>query len=133
MASSEPASPACGSASLWVGVDLSDGPSMSASRFVATGAAREMGIGQLTMAWYAHLRSLGVFLVHPDDGWVDRAANTVKFVYPVSLALPGDIVLGPFPGVRVALGWADRFRLVKLTRMVPQVIGEPRWAFVEVA
>jgi hypothetical protein len=32
-------------------------------------------------AWITELRSRGVKAAHPDDGWVDREANTVALVY----------------------------------------------------
>ena len=32
-------------------------------------------------AWVADLRAAGVKAAHPDDGWVDRAANTVQLAY----------------------------------------------------
>jgi hypothetical protein len=32
--------------------------------------------------WISDLRKSGITAAHPDDGWVDRKNNTVRFVYP---------------------------------------------------
>ncbi len=76
-------------------------------------------------AWLERLAVEGVRIVHPDDGWVDRNANTVQFVYPtMQHAMPA-------PGVLVALGTPEKWRVVMLKREVRQPIGPSRWAFVE--
>lgn len=45
-------------------------------------------------AWVASLRKAGVKAAHPDDGWVDRQRNTVRFNYPHFFDDPhiGDLV-----------------------------------------
>lgn len=76
-------------------------------------------------AWLQELAEQGVRIVHPDDGWVDREANTVQFMYPtMQHALPA-------PGVLVALGTPAKWRVVMLKREVRQPVGGSRWAFVE--
>lgn len=58
--------------------------------------------------WIKQLRAAGVKAAHPDDGWVDRDVNVVTLVYPQfnDGAAVGDVV---------ALGWPDRWRVVRLT------------------
>lgn len=61
-------------------------------------------------AWVKHLRRCGLKAAHPDDGWVDREANTVRFCYPQFFDNPqvGDLIaLGSHTG----RGW----RVVRLT------------------
>lgn len=76
--------------------------------------------------WAELLETRGIGLAHPDDGWVDRQRNTVLLAYP-SLSRTA-----PAPGVLLALGWPDRWRVVRITREVPMLLGSSRWAFVEV-
>lgn len=61
--------------------------------------------------WIARLRADGVRAAHPDDGWVDRDAGTVRFVYP-------QFDDGVVPGCVVALGWPDGHRLVRLLERI---------------
>lgn len=60
--------------------------------------------------WIADLRAKGVKAAQPDDGWVDRNENSVKFAYP-------QFNDGVQVGDTIALGWHDRSRLVKVTRI----------------
>jgi hypothetical protein len=59
---------------------------------IAASMEREQG------AWIADLRAAGVKAAHPDDGWVNRKCNTVRFVYP-------QFNDGAKAGDLVALGW----------------------------
>ncbi|EML6324772.1 hypothetical protein QCQ60_005101 [Bacillus cereus] len=73
--------------------------------------------------WIANLRLQGVKASHPDDGWVDRVKNTVFFSYPQFNDYPkvGDII---------ALGWASKWRLVKVVAIEERYIGwKPRYKF----
>jgi hypothetical protein len=59
--------------------------------------------------WVAHLRALGVRAAHPDDGWVDREANTVRLEYP---QFGGRLAVGDL----LALGSPrDDTRIVRIT------------------
>jgi hypothetical protein len=62
--------------------------------------------------WVAMLKEKGYKAAHPDDGWVNRVANEVRFVYPQFKykLQPGDLV---------ALGNSDRFRTVIITGSRP--------------
>ena len=60
-----------------------------------------------TRAWVADLRALGVKAAHPDDGWVNRKADTVQLVYP-------QFNDGPGVGDLIALGDPERYRLVRV-------------------
>ena len=90
-------------------------------------AARLLPAAQLAanQKWFDELAEQGVRIVHPDDGWVDHEANTIRFVYPtMQHALPA-------PGVLVALGTRERWRVVMLTREVLQPVGmSSLWAWL---
>lgn len=60
-------------------------------------------------AWVAELRELGVKAAHPDDAWVDRHRDRVRFCYP-------QFDDGPEAGDLIALGvpWRQH-RLVRVT------------------
>lgn len=58
------------------------------------------------------LRSMGVKAWHPDDGWVDRQKNSVKFAYP-------EYEMHIEPGDIICLGWTWKYRLVVVTKVVP--------------
>jgi hypothetical protein len=60
--------------------------------------------------WIEALRADGVKAAHPDDGWVDREADSVYFAY----ARFND---GASVGDRIALGCADRWRIVTVTEI----------------
>ncbi|QVW28940.1 hypothetical protein [Bacillus phage SWEP1] len=62
--------------------------------------------------WISDLRSQGVKAAHPDDGWVDREKDTVFFCYPHFNDYPQI-------GDTIALGWSDKWRLVKVVNIVP--------------
>ena len=63
-------------------------------------------------AWIKGLREKGVKAAHPDDGWVNRKENTIKFVYP-------QFFDNPQVGYLVALGWPwEKTRIVRLTEEV---------------
>lgn len=86
---------------------------------------REMNAVQ--EAWIAELRAQGVKAAHPDDGWVDRKNNTLKFVYP-------QFNDGAEAGDLVALGWppgslsSSKHRIVRLKGVKPTNFSE-HWAF----
>ena len=80
--------------------------------------------------WIAALRAQGVKAAHPDDGWVDREANTVLFTYP-------QFDDGAKVGDLVALGW-PRWNSAKPQHRIVRITGEVvrtftrRWAFEDV-
>jgi len=81
---------------------------------------RDFDAGQ--MEWIAGLRSQGVQAAHPDDGWVDRAANTIFLAYPYfrdSIAIGSPIALGDY----------RKFRLVKVAAISHGLLGQERIAF----
>lgn len=71
--------------------------------------------------WIADLRRRGVKAAHPDDGWVDREANTVHFAYP-------QFNDGVKVGDKIALGWPDKYRIVTVTNEVTGMFLN-RWGF----
>lgn len=71
--------------------------------------------------WIARLRAEGVKAAHPDDGWVDREANSVHFAYP-------QFDDGVEVGGLIALGWPDRHRLVRVTGRTDRLFSQ-RWLF----
>lgn len=60
--------------------------------------------------WIEALRADGVKAAHPDDGWVDRESDSVYFAY----ARFND---GVNAGDRIALGCADKWRIVTVTEI----------------
>jgi len=72
---------------------------------------------RLKEEWIAKLRLKGVKAAHPNDGWVDRTANTVTFSYP-------DFDDGVGLGDVIALGWPQRgsWRLVKVVEVLKRPI-----------
>lgn len=97
------------------------------ARFVAGLSAADAEYRRRLAGWEEEIVGRGIQIAHPDDGWVDRARGTVLFAYPTFQQA------APAPGVRVALGTPDRWRLVELTHRVPQAVslGSDRWAFTE--
>ena len=57
--------------------------------------------------WVSTLIAQGVKAAHPDDGWVDREANTVTFAY-------ARFDLDPQIGDLIALGDPEKYRLVRV-------------------
>lgn len=61
--------------------------------------------------WISQLKGIGIKATHPDDGWVNREQNYVKFCYPyfkyADLAVGDLAVLGNF----------EQFRLVRITKI----------------
>lgn len=57
--------------------------------------------------WIAKLRAAGVKAAHPDDGWVDREADTVHLCYP-------QFNDGLGVGDLLALGGPERSRIVRV-------------------
>jgi len=65
--------------------------------------------------WVFRMRCLGVAIITPDDGWVDRQRHTVappSYANLVERAAVGDLI---------ALGNFERWRIVQITRV------EERW------
>lgn len=80
---------------------------------------------RLEREWISGLRAAGVKAAHPDDGWVDRRANTVCFVYP-------QFNDGARVGDLVALGYHfTATRIVRLTGHHQSLLGTGRWSFEE--
>lgn len=80
-------------------------------------------------AWRKNLFSEGIAATHPDDGWVDRSANTVNFCYP---HINGKLK----PGSLVALGDHEKHRIVRLIHFRPCIFSrkptDGTWSFEEV-
>ena len=72
--------------------------------------------------WVEWLRAYGIKAAHPDDGWVDRSGkyHTVQFVYP-------QFDDGVAEGDLICLGWHDRFRVVKVRRILKQIFSGVRY------
>ncbi|MEM1295456.1 MAG: hypothetical protein AAGH89_08820 [Verrucomicrobiota bacterium] len=60
--------------------------------------------------WIERLRAEGVKAAHPDDGWVDREADSVHFAY-------AGFNDGVKAGDRIALGWPDKYRIVTVVEI----------------
>lgn len=87
--------------------------------------------------WVAMLRSKGIKAAHPDDGWVSRKGerttmgrmgdNSVALCYP---QFNDGIKSGDF----IALGWHDKFRIVRATvfdEKYTRFVGAEKWYFEE--
>jgi len=88
-------------------------------------AAREMEAEQ--DRWVAGLRAAGVKAAHPDDGWVDRVANSIILCYPQfnDGAGVGDVIaLGSPPG-----SFGERTRLVRIIGKRVGTFGNTYWSF----
>ncbi|QIW89731.1 hypothetical protein PQE71_gp049 [Bacillus phage Izhevsk] len=73
--------------------------------------------------WIEDLKLQGVKASHPDDGWVDRIGNKVFLQYPQFNNYPE-------VGDTIALGWASKYRLVKVVKIEEMYLGlKPRYAF----
>lgn len=73
--------------------------------------------------WICHLRANGVKAAHPDDGWVDRQKNTIRFQYP-------QFNDGVGIGDLVALGWpSSKTRIVEIIGREETMLAGERWAF----
>ncbi len=70
-------------------------------------------------AWIAMLRHEGIKSAHPDDGWVDREKNIIRFVYP-------QFNDGAGVGDKIALGWPSEWRIVTITGRADWL---EQWAF----
>ena len=85
-----------------------DGGSISGpAAIVASAAAAEQDDIRRTQQWFETLTAAGVRAAHPDDGWVDRHANTVTLAYP-------QFDYGVHVGDLMALGWPERHRIVRV-------------------
>ncbi len=68
--------------------------------------------------WIEELRSKGIKAAHPNDGWVDRINNTVKFAYP---QFNDGVEIGDL----IALGTSyEDIRIVKVINIETSMIGE---------
>lgn len=72
--------------------------------------------------WITELRAAGVIAAHPDDGWVDRQANNVQFVYP-------QFNDGAKVGDLIAQGQPSQHRIVRIVGADTARFGGPRWRF----
>lgn len=88
-----------------------DGSTISGTaRIVEQAIQHERDYRAAEAAWVEHLRRCGLKAAHPDDGWVDREANTLRFSYPQFYDNPqvGDLIA---LGSHTDRGW----RVVRLT------------------
>jgi len=81
--------------------------------------------------WIAKLRSDGVKMARPDDGWVDRENDVIRgpHCYP-------DFDDGVVVGDLVALGTPGSYRLVRITQIRPWALGFTgyyEWAYEHVS
>jgi len=81
--------------------------------------------------WIAKLRSDGVKMARPDDGWVDRENDVIRgpHCYP-------DFDDGVAVGDLVALGRPESYRLVRVTQIRPWALGfwgGQEWAYEHVS
>lgn len=74
--------------------------------------------------WIESLRRQGATAAHPDDGWVDRERSEVTLTYP-------QFDDGCSVGATIALGWPDRYRLVRITGRRETMFGVICWPFEE--
>lgn len=72
--------------------------------------------------WCAELRARGVSGAMPDDGWVDRDRDELRFVYPYFLYNAG-------VGSLIALGDWARYRVVRITERRQSFIAGPVYVF----
>jgi len=66
--------------------------------------------------WISMLRSKGIKAAHPDDGWVDRNLNKAYLPYP-------QFNDGVREGDLIALGWSNKWRIVKITKVEETMFG----------
>lgn len=73
--------------------------------------------------WIETLRSDGIVAAHPDDGWVDRDKNELHPCYP---QFDDGIKIGAI----IALGWPEKFRLVRIIGYRKGIASNhPYWKF----
>lgn len=70
--------------------------------------------------WCAHLLTQDVRIAHPDDGWVDRKVNKLSPCYPQLRQLEINV------GSLAVLGWPDKYRYVRITKVEPDPWGISR-------
>ena len=89
---------------------------------VAMAQAIDARLAAEEQEWVARLRLEGIKAAHPDDGWVNREKNEVMLCYP-------QFNDGLNVGDLLALGWPDRWRIVRVQEVVTRrgmlTIGEP--------
>ena len=100
-------------------------------RFAEGFAQRMREYHEREREWVREMQEAGVKAAHPDDGWVDRARNTVHFCYP-------QFDFGPTVGDRIVLGGHDKHRIVRVTAVNrrPSLIAGGEWvdySFAEAA
>jgi len=76
--------------------------------------------------WIKKLRSQGIVMAHPDDGWVNRQANEINPTYP-------DFDDGFTVGSLIALGTPEKYRIVKITGKREGILPITYWKFENVA
>jgi hypothetical protein len=85
-----------------------DGSSITGQAdLVAFAAQAEQEAAARMQDWVSALIARGVKAAHPDDGWVDREANSVTFAY-------ARFDLDPQIGDLIALGDPEEYRLVRV-------------------
>jgi len=72
--------------------------------------------------WIELLKSQGIKAAHPDDGWVDRKENYINFCYP---QFKQNIEVGDL----IALGDADKYRIVKVIKITKTMFGQIYYFF----
>lgn len=88
---------------------MRDGSIVSGEQhLVAAAVERECVYYERERQWCDELREAGIRAAHPDDGWVDRQANTVRLEYP---QFAGRLEVGDL----IALGQPERYRVVRIT------------------
>ena len=97
-----------------VRIVLNDGSSVSCQPQHATSVMQiDAEIAAEKREWIADLRARHVRAAHPDDGWVDREANTVRLIYP---QYSDDVEVGAL----LALGSpGSKTRIVRITAIEP--------------
>ena len=71
--------------------------------------------------WINLLRSLGIKAAHPDDGWVNREENSIRFAYPSFNDHPrvGDLIVLGSPSSKTA-------KIVRVIKKKKQGVFSPR-------
>lgn len=87
--------------------------------FVATWNKIGDEFEERTRQWVENLREQGIKAAHPDDGWVDREKDIVYLRYP-------QFNDGVEVGDTIALGWGDKWRLIKVVEVIPCNFGTHR-------
>jgi len=74
--------------------------------------------------WIDDLKLNNVKAAHPDDGWVNRNDNSIRFSYP-------QFNDGIKVNDTIALGWEDNYKLVKIIDIKDEYLTGKRYYFTE--